>query len=111
VLAPAVAIVLRKVPVPVRALAGVLMGFQVVLASAFIWLHPSWGFAGLRSPFFADVDQRLGVALDRVMPTFDRQAALVAGGPACDVARCICGACRVRCLALTPTRVELMRPA
>jgi hypothetical protein len=81
VLAPAVAIVLQKVPIPVRALAGVLMGFQVALASAFIWLHPSWGFAGLRSPFFADIDQRLGVALDHVMPTFDRQAALVAGGP------------------------------
>lgn len=80
-LAPAVALVLQKVPVALRVLAGVLIGFQVALASAFIWLQPAWGFAGLRSPFLADVDQRLGVALDRVMPTFDRQATLIAGAP------------------------------
>jgi hypothetical protein len=79
-LVPAIALLLREAHGALRALAGVLLGLQWALAAAFVWLHPPWGFAGERSPFLAALDERLGVALDRAMPTFDAGAGLVRGG-------------------------------
>jgi hypothetical protein len=79
-LVPAIALLLHEAPRAFRALATALLGFQWALAAAFVWLAPSWGFGGERSPFFAAIDQRLGTGLDRGMPTFDARGGLVRGG-------------------------------
>ena len=79
-LVPAIALVLREAPGAFRALAGALLVLQWALAGAFVWLRPSWGFAGVRNPFLAALDNRIGPALDRGMPTFDARARLVHGG-------------------------------
>jgi hypothetical protein len=79
-LIPAIALVLSEARGAFRVLAGAVIGFQWALAAAFVWLHPSWGFAGQRSPFLAAVDKRIGLAVDRAMPTFDVHGGLVRGG-------------------------------
>jgi hypothetical protein len=80
VFVPAVGLLLRAAPRWLSAAAGVVIGAQCVLAVAYVWLQPSWVFAGMRSPFFAALDDRLGLPLDRLMPTFGVQAALTSGG-------------------------------
>jgi hypothetical protein len=56
-----------------------LIAVQATLATAFVSFHPSWGLTGARSPLFSAIDQNLGVAFDRAMPTFDFRADLVRG--------------------------------
>jgi hypothetical protein len=79
-LVPAIALVLREARGAFRVIAGALLALTWALAAAFVWLHPQWGFTGFRSPFFAAVDDRVGPALDRTMPTFDFGGQLVRGG-------------------------------
>jgi hypothetical protein len=79
-LVPAVAIALQELTRPLRAIAAILLALQGALAAAFVWLRPSWGFAGTRSPFLSGVADHFGVALDRLMPTFDVNGALIDGG-------------------------------
>jgi hypothetical protein len=76
---PAVALLLREAPKAFRWLACAAFALQGALAAAFIWLHPPWGFTGSRSPFLAAIDQKLGVAFDRAMPSFDARAQLIRG--------------------------------
>jgi hypothetical protein len=78
-LVPAIALLLYEAPRAFRALAGALLALHWALAATFVWLRPPWGYVGFRSPFFAAIDQRLGPALDRLMPTFDARAGLVRG--------------------------------
>ena len=80
-LAPAIALIVREAPTWARAVAGLLLAYQLALAAAFVWLRPSWGFAGIRSPFLQAIDDHVGPSLDRVMPTFDFDARLLHGGP------------------------------
>jgi hypothetical protein len=79
-LVPAIGLLLHKASGGFRALAAGLLGVQWALAAAFVWLHPPWGYTGLRSPLFAAIDQRVGPALDHAMPTFDFHASLLRGG-------------------------------
>jgi hypothetical protein len=78
-LLPAVALLLQEASRAFRSLAAVLLALQGALAAAFVWLHPPWGFTGSRSPFLSAIDEKLGIALDRAMPTFDSRGALVRG--------------------------------
>ena len=79
-LVPAIALALREASGAFRVLAVALLGLQLALAAAFVWLRPWWGYAGFRNPLLAGVDKHLGVALDRALPTFDARATLVHGG-------------------------------
>jgi hypothetical protein len=79
-LVPAIALALQEARRAFRVLAAGLLGVHWALAAAFVWLHPPWGYTGLRSPFFAALDERLGPALDRWMPTVDFRAGLIRGG-------------------------------
>jgi hypothetical protein len=79
-LVPAIALALREASIAFRVLAGTVVGFQLALAAAFVWLRPSWGFMGVRSPFLAALDGRVGLAVDRAMPMFDVHGTLIRGG-------------------------------
>ena len=79
-LAPAIALFIREAPTWARAVAGLLLAYQLALSAAFVWLRPSWGFAGIRSPFLQAIDDRVGPSLDRVMPVFDFDGRLLHGG-------------------------------
>jgi hypothetical protein len=79
-LLPAVALLLREAPKAFRWLACLLFGLQGALATAYVWLHPPWGPTGSRSPLFAAIDEKVGVAFDRAMPAFDARAQLIGGG-------------------------------
>jgi hypothetical protein len=74
---PAIALLLREAPLLVRAAASALIGLQSMLALAVLWLRPSWGVGGERSPLFTAIDKHLGAALDHAMPSFDNYTALV----------------------------------
>ena len=76
---PAIALLLREARVSARALAVALLGLQWMLALAFVWLRPSWGVGGERSPFLAAIDHHHGPALDHAMPRFDNYTALLHG--------------------------------
>jgi hypothetical protein len=78
-LLPAVALFLKEAPRAARRVVAVLVGLQAALALAFVSLHPSWGLTGTRSPLFKAIDAKLGIALDRAMPTFDFRADLTRG--------------------------------
>jgi hypothetical protein len=78
-LIPAIALVLSEAHGAFRVLVGAVIGFQWALAAAFVWLRPPWGFTGQRSPFLAAVDERIGPAVDRAMPTFDARGGFVRG--------------------------------
>jgi hypothetical protein len=75
---PAVALLLQEVRIA-RVLAIALLGFQCMLALAFVWLRPPWGVGGERSPFFKAIDHHHGPPLDHAMPHFDDYTALVHG--------------------------------
>ena len=76
---PAIALLLREARVSARALAVALLGLQWMLALAFVWLRPSWGVGGERSPLLAAIDHHHGPALDHAMPRFDNYTALLHG--------------------------------
>ena len=76
---PAVALLLQEVRLSARALAVALLGFQWMLALAFVWLRPAWDVGGKRSPFFDAIDHNHGPPFDHAMPTFDGYTALVHG--------------------------------
>ena len=79
-LVPAIAIALREASRAFRVFAAVLLAIQWALAAAFVWLRPGWGYAGFfRNPLLAAIDDHVGVALDRAMPTFDSRATLMRG--------------------------------
>jgi hypothetical protein len=61
------------------ALAAALLGLQWILALAFVWLRPSWGVGGKRSPFLTAIDHHHGPPLDHAMPSFDNYTALIHG--------------------------------
>jgi hypothetical protein len=77
---PAIALLLREAPVPVRAFAAAFLSFQWVLAAAFVWLRPPWSLGRKRSSFFAAIDSHHGPPLDHLMPRFTPYTALVHGG-------------------------------
>jgi hypothetical protein len=76
---PAIALVLREAPVHIRSWAGTLLGFQLMLVLAFVWLRPAWGVGGDPSPFFTALARHHEPALAHVMPHFTNYTALVHG--------------------------------
>ena len=78
-LIPAIALLLRHTSTAVRAAALALLGVQFALALALVWLRPSWGLGGERSPFFAALDAHHAPPLDHLMPRFDAYSAFVHG--------------------------------
>src|SRR4051812_37684930 len=76
---PAIALLLREAPRAVRLLAAALLGFQWLLAVAFVRVAPPWSVVGARSPLFTWIDKHHGPPLDHAMPTFDSYTALVHG--------------------------------
>jgi len=80
-LIPAIALFLHEARRLLLLLAAVLFGVQFALAGAFVWLKPEWTAEGKPSPFLTALDDKLGFAPDRAMPTFDATAGLARGGP------------------------------
>jgi hypothetical protein len=76
---PAIALLLGEARVSARALATALLGLQLILALAFVWLRPSWSVGGQPSPFLTAIDLHHGPALAHAMPNFDNYTALVHG--------------------------------
>lgn len=72
---PAVALFLRDAPRFVRGAAAVVLGLQCVLVLAMVWLRPTWGLGGERSPLFEALSKHLGHSLDHAMPSFDNYTA------------------------------------
>jgi len=77
---PAIALFLREARVAGRLLAAAALGFQWVLAAAFVWLRPPWSLGGKRSSFFAAIDRHHGPPLDHLMPSFTPYTALIQHG-------------------------------
>jgi hypothetical protein len=78
-LIPAIALFLEKAPVGIRALAGTLLGLQLMLTLALIWLRPPWGVGGEPSPLLTAIARHHGPALAHAMPRFTNYTALVHG--------------------------------
>ena len=76
---PAIALLIEEASRAIRGVATAVLALQLTLAAVFVWLRPPWGFGVNPSPFLTAIDQRLGLALDRLMPTFDFNANLVRG--------------------------------
>jgi len=77
---PAIALALERVRGAWRALVALLVGAQLLLTAAYLWLKPSWGRVNGVSPFYEAIERRLDLSLGGLVPAFDRHAGLLHGG-------------------------------